>query len=177
MLIPIIIIALIISSITLGLVLKTIEWKRARPKKYVMGVGVRYLSGANESWSGMECVITHMHEEITAKYGKAYADDLFSRLIVEIVPFDGSKTTATTTVSEQNRIAGSMNTERFLPITKKFFVAVILQRKVYLTVRMSALTHEVIKHIMPFDRNEGLNENHTRIDLNEMTARVESSCL
>jgi hypothetical protein len=70
-----------------------------------------------------------------------------------------------------------MNTERFLPMTKKFLVAVILQRKVYLTVRMSALTHEVIKHIMPFDRDEGLNENHSRIDLNEMTARIESSCL
>lgn len=177
MLVPIIIIALIIFSIALGLALKAREWKQTRPKNYIMGVGVRYLTGANENWSGMECVITHMHEEITAKYGKTYADDLFSRLIVEVVPFDGSKTTATTTVSEQNRIAGSMNTERFLPITKKFLVAVILQRKVYLTVRMSALTHEVIKHIMPFDKNEGLNENHSRIDLNDMTARIESSCL
>lgn len=177
MLVPTIIIALMISSIALGLTLRAIEWKKTRPKNHIMGVGIRYLSGANENWSGMECVITHMHSEITTKYGKAYADDVFSRLIVEVVPFDGSRTTATTVVSEQNRIAGSMNTERFLPMTKKFLVAVILQRKVYLTVRMSALTHEVIKHIMPFDRDEGLNENHSRIDLNEMTARIESSCL
>lgn len=164
---------LIVAGVVTYFVMK---WKSSRPKKTIRDVGVRFLKGSDDPWTGMECTISKLYDIIGAAYGDDFAKQFMSRIIIEVVPHDGSRRTPTTVVSEASKIAGSIDSEKKFPWSKPYHVAVVLQRKDYTTTGRSAIAHEIIKHILPIYRNEGTNADHSRKDLDALSNEVDVAC-
>lgn len=173
--IGIIIAAVNVIIFTGAFIIAHLKWLNSRPKQTIKGVGIRYNEGTHE-WPKMDCVIDHVHDVIAAKYGADFAEKFLSTIIVEVVAKDASRGTPTTIVSEETKIAGSIDYEREFPWSTNYGVAVILQRDVYATAGQSAAAHEIIKHLLPSYRGEGVNADHSRQDLNEMSDSCDNAC-
>jgi hypothetical protein len=174
-------IGIVIATINILIILSVIiyiriSWIRSRPKQYFRKVGIRYLKGSKPDWSGMQCVIEQLYEKIGAIYGNDFAEEFLSQVIIEVVPATGSRRTPTTIVSDANRIAGSIASERQFFWSKRYMVAVVLQRPKYVNASQGAISHEIVKHLLPLYRGEGVNANHERIDLNALNLAVELAC-
>lgn len=176
MLIGIIILALNVLIVVGYCVYAVMKWKESRPTLHIDGVGIRFLPGADSTWQGMECTVKNIRGQVTSVYGKEFTDPFMQRLIIEIVPHDGTRVCPTTVVSESTGVIGSITSERMLPWSKIYHVAVILQRKGMLITSRSAIAHEIIEHILPIYRGEGANADHGRKDLLELTRAVNAAC-
>lgn len=58
--------------------------------------------------------------------------------------------------------------------SKKYSVAVVLQRKKYNHAGKSAIAHEIIRHLLPIARGEGANADEKRQDLKMLSTKVEA---
>lgn len=142
-----------------GLLYKHFEWKKNAPKIYVGNMGVKYTQGSTE-WEGMDKVVSILNSKLSSKYGEKFATELLNRTWIEVVGPQGARMTPTTTVSEANRIAGSIDSTRKFPWSTKYWIAVVLQRPEYKTANDGAIFHEIDKHIVCFERGQGLNNDH-----------------
>ena len=158
------------------IVFRILEWRRTRPQQVIRGIGIRYLPGSKPDWPGMSCVIDGLYSKLTPVYGEAFVDDFLSHIIIEVVPADGSRATPTTVVSRASRVAGSIASERQFPWTRPYDIAVVLQLDEYYPAGKAAISHEIVKHILPFRRGEGLNNDHSRKDLNDLSAAIDAPC-
>lgn len=149
-----------------ALVWKHLSWKKNFPT-LVQNMGVRYTQGAVE-WTGMDKVISLLNSKLTAKYGAEFTAKLLSHTWIEVVGPQGSRTTPTTVVSEAARIAGSIDVTREYPWSAKYYIAVVLQRKEYVTADDGAIFHEIVKHIVPFVKGQGVNADHSMPEYNAL---------
>lgn len=161
-----------------ALVWRIVTWKRSRPTVYVRDVGVRYDKGSISPLPHLECIINGLYDRIGAKYGQAYAKQFLSGVIVEIVPANGVRVCPTAVVSQASRIAGSIDSEAFMPLPffRRYQVAVVLQTPIFKSADTMAISHEIVKHILPMTRGEGVNADHSRQDLNVMSDGNDDAC-
>lgn len=172
---PGIVIIITICLMLIGLyIFKTILWNGSRPQFSSNGIGIRYLRGCT-AWTDLDCVTGKIRDEISNSYSSRII--WMNDIILEIVPFYGARITPTTVVSEANKIAGSIDIERKFPWSKKYYVAVVLQRKEYDTADKSAVAHEIVKHIFPLKMWDDLNNNHSIELLNTIVdTKIENAC-
>lgn len=154
--------------ITVSLVHVHVKWLKSRPKEYIGKTGIRYLDGTRK-WSDIDVVLQEIQAEISLWYD-GYADDIFSQLIIEIVPFSAERRTYSTVVSTKNKVLGSIDIEREFFWSKKFYVAVCLQ--VSDTAARSALAHEILQHIVPLYIEGDVNASHKSKFFDKMTENV-----
>lgn len=140
---------------------KTLEWKKTVPKIYVGNMGVKYVQGGKE-WEGMEKVVKLLNSKLASKYGEEFAKKVLDHTWIEVVGPEGVRHTATTIVSEANKIAGSIDSVKKFPFPwcQKYDIAVVLQRDAYKTADDGAIFHEIVKHIVPIARGQGANADH-----------------
>ncbi len=172
--IGIIIIALTLLICLSFLIIKHILWLKQRPSEYVQGVGIRYNTNALKPWQGLQELLTAIKEEITKVYGQKFTEEFMKTLIVEIVPYDGKRICPSTTVSAETSIDGSIDQEQNFFWSKKYGVAVVLQRKKYNHAGKSAIAHEMIRHLLPIAQGEGANADEKRQDLKMLSTKVEA---
>lgn len=151
-------------------------WNVTRPKFNVGALNVRCRDPKLASWDGLERVGVAMRNVLVNEYGSklgtAFVDSFISHLIIEIVGANDQRVTPTTVVSEQSRIAGSIDIERKWPWSDKHYVAVVLRRAVYDTADKAAIIHECIKHNLPLYMGDGDNRDHSRKDLDNLELRI-----
>lgn len=166
---------IVIMGTVLGL--RISHWRKTRPTQRIGRLGVRYNEGATPV-PGLQCIVDGLMSKISQKYGVEFATQFLSTIIIEVVPANGKRACPNAVVSQATRIAGSDDTERFLPLPgfKRFNVAVVLQTPDFNTASKMAIAHEIVKHILPTYRNEGDNNDHSRQDLNEMTDSIIDAC-
>ena len=174
MIIGIITILLTIVSVTSVLLYRYFTWKKEVPTVYIDGIGIKYVQGATE-WPGLERTISVLRKTLNAKYGELFTSTFLDGIWIEIVGPDGVRITRSTIVSEFNKIVGSIDFSQLFPWTREYRCAIVLKRDRYKTADQGAIFHEIVKHLLPLYRKQGLNFDHSLKEYNDLENQMLAS--